>query len=290
MGPGPWELGSCINQLTCDASGLRLAAAGRGRLALFDARDGRPLVLMPGHGHVLDIDLSPDGRWVAAGCEGDEMYCLDAASASLVHGWKPEAAPRRGSQSVRFSRDGSALAIATSEPGIRIWRCADWSLRALLRLRRPVRALDWFPGGERLAVLTRDGVRVYRIEDRQVMARVALAGAFDLVVSPEGTRVAVTDYDSGHVRVFGASLRRQEHALPLKNACRVRFSRDGRALYGGSLDGAVLRWDLDHGARSTLLKPRGGGQLHGLDVEPQSGTVFYGGPEGRIHTCGPRAL
>lgn len=208
--------------------GQVVAAAGRTRLGsrsghtvyLFDRASGRMqgrLQDLPDP--VLHLCFSPDGRWLAAGLQGDGGVRLFDARSGAERG--RDRGPRDNSYSVQFSSDARRLLSASFDGLVRVHAVDDGG--AL----QPVAAVR--PAGGR----------------RPYAAR----------FSPDGRRIAVGFDDSAVVQVLDAQSLAEVARPPTDgagpgNLGRVAWSADGRSLLAGGTwaaagGNAVRRWAVD---------------------------------------------
>jgi WD40 repeat protein/tRNA A-37 threonylcarbamoyl transferase component Bud32 len=151
------------------------------------ARQGMP---------VGDLDLSPDGRWLAVSRPGQGVQVYDVGSSSLLE--PPPPGMERGSARLAFSPDGRWL-VAGLQHDYRLWRVGRW--------QQPPRSLprggaELWPGpvafspDGRLLALARTSVEV-QLLDGATFGEVARLLAPDarpidcLRFSPGGDRLAV---------------------------------------------------------------------------------------------------
>ena len=129
-------------------------------MEVFDARTGRRLaalaekpVAVGDHEPWLRVDLSPDGRFVAAASDSGTVHVWDWRAGREV------AQLRHGARFVgeaAFSPDGTLLATTTTDRGVHIW---SWRERRVLRRLAPAPDqpdfpghVDFAPGGDLIAV------------------------------------------------------------------------------------------------------------------------------------------
>ena len=95
-----------------------------------DLRRGEADLVYRGAGAaLLDLALSPDGRWLVAGGERGALVVFDAASGKLVRGLEghdPEAEDTAAVSAVRFTADGKTLISAGRDRRIIHWSVPDW--------------------------------------------------------------------------------------------------------------------------------------------------------------------
>ena len=195
-------------QQAFDGSG-RWLADGSGRVWDLDAPTAEPTVCdVPRH--TSGIDLSPDGRWLAATSTGGEVAVCDARTglrvATLFAGGEGNGA--------RFAPDGALLAVVTWSGTRSAWRTAAWEPTegAWTPAPRPtpdvsgwtrrswntLEPLAHDAQRDRFAWVTTDAVEM-RAGDGHLLASRRLPYAVHAVFSAEGRRVAIVGWSRGEV-------------------------------------------------------------------------------------------
>ena len=267
----PW-----LADLAVDGDGSMVAGAIGGRAHLWDAATGDLVRVFDAAGRlgsclycgVTEVDLSADGRFLAAGGTTPRILLFDAGTGEVLHEFDaPGSAVRR----VAFSANGSRLAAATAgrdergeRYGLRVWDTASGSV--LFAHEGPVP--DLFPelafsgDGRRIAVVSESIVGIVAIDDGETVATLRQEGSFAAAaLNPDGTQVAVVLHNGEEIVVeihdvaSGASLARLD-GLKLNLAS---WSDDGRFLLAGS----VLVRTSDFAPVRDFVT----GRLHGIDLE-----------------------
>jgi WD40 repeat protein len=213
--------------------------------------------------NVRCVRFSPDGRWLAAGCEDGAVRIWD---------WKAGGDPRTISSGpgavydLAFSPNGKVLAgcggdWTKNDPGFAIvWDADSWSERQrLTEHTRAVRSVVFSSDGTRLASAGEDGLIVlWHGETFVPVARLPNpAGLRPLAFSPDGGRLAAGLHD-GTINVWDLS--RGE----VVQRCRAEddvfglaFSGDGSALFSVSGETRIEIWpDSDSGTGNDLERIR----------------------------------
>ncbi|MHC4550542.1 MAG: protein kinase domain-containing protein [Planctomycetota bacterium] len=216
---------------------LLSGSLGKGELCVCDVHSGAQLMKLEGHnGPVLCAAYSPDGTRIASGAWDGEVILWNAADGKILkrlrdrHHWIG---------ALSFDREGRRILTAVgnqtlSRPKIRGW-AKVWDLdtgRVVLTLEEPgawIFAVAYSPDETRIA--TGSGVRL------------PLVGP-----QPERASIKVWDVSSGKARV--------EHVLDRHEDIvrSLAFSRDGRHLLSGSLDGTVREWEVATGKEVRTLR------------------------------------
>jgi WD40 repeat protein len=194
---------------------------------------------------------------------------------------------------VSFSPDGRRLAAGGSDNTVRVYRAETWDEEGTVGTNSPyIRDVGWSPTGERLAVVTNEGLHVYGFPPGKEIRfigvnpppgpggpAVSVANPPEFLWSPGGDRIALSGFDNAVVRVYsGAAL---EDEVVLKGHYRavtsMTWDPEGR-LYTASWDGTVRRWDAATGKWEFLTPNLGPGniRLARLDSIGALATMAYG--------------
>jgi WD40 repeat protein len=209
-------------------SGERLVVAAQGQVTLADRESGRAIRQLPNGG--LAASFSPDGRLVAV-LDKDEVRLVEVFTNRVRRTLPIAAIPidaadvRFPAGRVRFSRDGSRLAVFG--PCYRVW---VWSVS--------------------------DGELLYEDRgDRSALFSDVWPGA----IGPDGRWLAYPAEDGAGVRVFDLTNPRPGSGTTTLRGHRGRiadmtFTPDGRRLVSVCADGIGLVWDV--AAVAAKLGPR----------------------------------
>jgi WD40 repeat protein len=196
--------------------------------------------------------LSPDGRTVAlnASTPNRILQLQDVEGAKPP---RPLATPSRGyTQMLRFSPDGRLLAGAGSDGVLRLWDRASGTLVRELGNKDQPRGLAWplafFEDGRSLAVFeTELTIREVATGERRLRLPMTVPLSV-LAVSPRGCFLAQGSHE-GMIVVYGTGTGKEVVRLrgqqgPIR---ALAFSRDGRLLASGGVNGTILVWKLPEG-------------------------------------------
>jgi RNA polymerase sigma factor (sigma-70 family) len=286
---------------------------GRGRLELWDARQGRRLHTLRDHGPAIaHLAFSPDGKSLAA-----------ALSDRSVHFWsvpagKEQRVLRCGkvqdlstTRVMQFSPDGRRLLLADQKG-----RACVWDL--------PSQKVCWDASFE-ICAFSSDGATVigerygWHVRDASTgkpCGKLALppGDCHALACSPDGQRIAVSHHDgtvylcptTGAVSQFKAFDRLKALDDPITGkfmrrerevgaAIELAFSPDGRWFCTTGTDGSLRLWEV--ATRSEVFRLPGhvagiGGTGLGLSFGADSRTVLSSGPDAQAYlwTLRPPAL
>lgn len=269
--------------------GGRTMAIGKldGSTVLVDPASGAEVLRLEGHREDVEgAAFFPDGRLVT-GSEDGTVVIWELLPESELVGKGPggplprvqypfrSTVPRRGQDSPRlavsdlpedpvkestdgvsasFSPDGSLLASGYSGK-LRIHRAGTREpFLDIDRLSGKGHVTAWLPGGDRVATIDREYVRIYSVPDGTERAAWSQPGGWHhhLSASPDGTRlaragsreVAVHELATGKV-VAGFEAMGKVDAVSSARLHDLDYSPDGTKLVTGGDDGALRLWHID---------------------------------------------
>jgi serine/threonine protein kinase/WD40 repeat protein/Tfp pilus assembly protein PilF len=195
------------NFLSFSQDGNRLAISdhARGQVLVLELQTGRTL-LQAAHPGANDIQLSPDGRWLACNTWGvlrGQVRVWDVDTRKLVAELAGPDAP------FTFSRDSHTLVTGRGKD-IESWRVGSWQSAGILKV-----------GGETSGLIS-----LAFSQDGNVLAAAPMRGKVSLLEWPTGREVASLAAPSAEL------------------ASRLIFSRDDRWLAIACLTNVVQLWDL----------------------------------------------
>ena len=221
-----------------------------------------------GDNGIMDVALSPDGRYVLSGSmqtqRGDgsvdfPMLLWDSTTGERVRAFSGHTA---SVWSVAFSPDGQRALSGSFDTTLMLWEVATGTLLHQYQGHaRAVNDVAFSADGQTAISASNDHtLRLWDLNDRIEARRFAHAGQAvgSVVFSPDGTRAltragpangssdtpedtAVTLWDVAS----GTVLRRftgQTHAVR-----SIAFSPDGQRVLAGALDGTLMSWDVATG-------------------------------------------
>jgi WD40 repeat protein len=180
----------------------------RSLIRIYDLAARKETRRIEAEAYILDLKLSPDGRFLAT-CWGNDVHVYDVATGRLRHRLQHKRArPDHYVYDLTFSPDGAILATAGRDGHIRLWEMSSG---------RALRSLDGHPNG------------VWRV-------------AF----SPSGKTLASTSLEEPVIRLYEAASGREIDRLEghLAGVGCLAFDPEGHRLATGSFDTTVLVWDL----------------------------------------------
>jgi WD40 repeat protein len=201
---------SAVNALAVSADGKLFASGSAdGTITLSDSKGKEQGTLIAEDGEIYSAALSPDNRWLLAGCKGKSLLF------DLAQGGPPKSveAPAGGSppgmqcaEAVDFAPDGRAF--ATGGMQVRLWDSGDGSLlRDLGMAGARVNHLAFAPDGGGLFGVDDMG-RLWNwhtaggTEGATVQAHPG--GSFGLAISPDGEKIATVGRMDFQLKIWSA--------------------------------------------------------------------------------------
>jgi WD40 repeat protein/two-component sensor histidine kinase len=205
-----------VDAIALSGDGKLLAAGGgEGAVTLWELPSGRQLrtVVVPDRGHVVDLDLSADGHWLAtAGQWVNRVWATDSGALRFEMRGHEDATFR-----IRFSPDGRELVSGSADCTVRFWNARTSKPRLVIAARppdTPITSIAFSPDNSLEAVGRVDGVvRVW----------------------------------AGRGGGFKYELRGHEGPV-----YALAFSTNGDWLCSASADRTVRVWDTAHGTMSSI--------------------------------------
>jgi len=204
---------------------------------------------------VCCVRFSPDGRYVATGCNRTAQI-YDAKSGAKVCVLADEAASKTGDLYIRcvcYSPDGRYLATGAEDKQIRIWDIAKKKIRTIFEgHQQEIYSLDFSRDGR--LIVSGSGDKTARIWDMQSKEFKVLsinepedvdAGVTSVAISRDGRLVAAGSLDMV-VRIWDVATGNLIERLNghRDSVYSVAFTPDGNGLVSGSLDHTLKRWDV----------------------------------------------
>jgi WD40 repeat protein/serine/threonine protein kinase len=135
------------------------------------------------------VDVSPDGRWVAAGGYDDEVVVYDAQALGVVATLKGHTNDLRA---LAFAPDSRMLASSGRDKVIRIWNVPGFDLAGVREGHNDtVRALAWTQDGQLISSGSDQKILAWDPAGNIVLERLEPEGVHSLDFAPAGLRLPV---------------------------------------------------------------------------------------------------
>ena len=282
------QRGPILALVPLPALGL-LASQGVDRLVLRSLSDLKPvreLATPRAPGALRRLVLSPDGRWLLAGCADHAACVWDTGSWTVA--WAPQ--PQAGMTAAAFSPDSRRLAYAYDGPAqVMLVDTGTWQPMEPLpieeRNSEPIQGLGFGGDADTLLVRTRSDLELHDLPTRRKLQEVDTRGGTAFVQVPETGAVFVDDASR---RLRGLRLARDAAGVPhlsdlgepigspLDSRAQANASGDGRLLAMRTADRMVQLLAPEPGA---LARHADGGSAI---VLAGAGRLVVGAQEGRI--------
>lgn len=264
---------SATNSMTFSFDGRWLAVgSGSGGIVIRDAENGAPVTTLSGQDKTIRaLVYTPDGQTLYSGGDDDQLRAWDlrGGGAGLRQSLEADA---NGGGPVIFSPDGTALAGAMNGKLI-IWDTATQQIRYQLEDQPDLFGLTYSPDGTDLLTWSLGGgkliLRDAATGQPKTIYKQTHGAIYQAAYSPDGTRIATTEYSVLHVDSSGdvtflstglgnAVVVRDAQTLEelvvinipqasFDVAWAVAFSPDGKQVLLGTFDGYALLYDAQTG-------------------------------------------
>jgi WD40 repeat protein len=246
-----------VESLAFSPDGNLLASGSFAEVKLWRRAAPSPKFTLPVTGANV-VAASADGRHIAVACEGSAIRVFDAdggKQSGVIA--SSTSAPRAAG----FSADGSMLAIASADRGVRV-SAVTGELLAQTVSPTDVNAIAWIAGGKQFATAGADGVvRVWQVPKTPAVTWSAPkelkghAGAVTALAALPGTAQILSGGADGSIRLWnlsdGQAVRQLSQGSPV-TALAVR--PDGKFFASAGKDNAAHLWDAAKGTAVTELK------------------------------------
>lgn len=281
---------SPVNSVRFTRAGDRIVSAGR-TIRVWDATTGKQLANFGGHSDaILEIALSPDGRFVASASRDQTVMLWDLETGECLHTLKGHTGWVAG---VDFSPDGQLIASACLDGSVRIWNFetggeirriqahADGVIRVRFSLDgTKVVSSDAVNGSVRYWE-TESGTLAGTSELWPFGYRVGASDVTCIEYSPDGSRVAAGG--PSEVAILRAD-GNDENQVNLRHRTWVNglaFSPDSMRLATGSNDGVTRIWDSTRG--DVIYEFRGHtGAVQSVDFSPNGARLVSGSRDNTV--------
>jgi WD40 repeat protein len=198
--------------------GISLPGVNFSRADLTDSVFTEPL------GYILALAFSPDGKWLAASCTGNQIYLWHTANQQV---WRVLSGDRVVGHGLAFSPDGDLLANGDLTGMIRLWHLSETNEHL-----EPAQVLQAHDGE----------VKKIAFSPYPTSSYLMASASYDQTVQ-------VWEIDRASAIAADPALHIQRrHSLPHpQRVAALAFSPDGRILVTGGADHLVRLWDIASG-------------------------------------------
>jgi len=272
---------NCGGAIAFSPDGRQLAVGLLGPIVLFDLESGRERNRWPAHSRPYRLAFHPDNRQLAVGyVQADIASVYDAADGRLVTDLPIGST---SGQVVAWHPDGKRLAVAGSDPRIRVWDVpAKRELATLVGHVQQVGSLSFHPNGELLVSTSWEGiVRLWHVATGRQLMQLPVFGYIQF--SGDGRSIGVTGNSVGQAQLV-------QVAVPSEYRTFVGSGGAGQGEYnegGVSPDGRLLALGMDDGVR--LWDLAGGREVAFLPLG-MTWQAWFQPAGGVLFTCGPSGL
>jgi WD40 repeat protein len=259
---------SGLNSMALSRDGNVLVSGHLSEARIWDLTDSRlPRIISMDGGYPCRMDISPDGKWLAARSNGNAVGLWDLESGRLV---TTSNAHRRAVTAAASAKGGQFIVTMAREGDVRLWDAASGKRIEDFELdgdRRGLEAIAVAPDGQ--SVVAAWGTRIARQDKPEFEGKIQIrrldpsatpleASLADvigaLVYSPSGQWVAaatnnvVANADEA-IFIIDATTGRLRTRLTASSgsakAIAMAFSPDGKRLFSAGADKKLRHWDLE---------------------------------------------
>jgi WD40 repeat protein len=247
-----------VLKVTFSSSGKVIATAGADNTVRLWSREGKLLRTFKGQQDwIFGLSFSPDDQLIASASEDGTVNIWRTDNGTLYRQLKHNGK----AYDVSFSPNGQLVASVGEDNLLRLWEARTGKLLRTWNVQNNIFwawSIDFSPDGQRLAATTRDGIKIWRVNDGQLQ-RTLQADKSDngatlrINFSPDGQTIAASSVDNT-VRIWRIS--DSQLVTTLKGhenwVNDVRFSSDGQIIATASTDRTVKFWTRDGQLLRTL--------------------------------------
>jgi WD40 repeat protein len=244
-----WTFGFTPHWIEWSRDGRKLYASDGPTLKVWDTTKGTIDFTHDGTVGRQFLQVSPDGKWLAATDQKSEMYIVnvDSGEAVLKLSWK-HGQPRQ----LSWSSDSRRLACC-GDSNFKVWDVVDGKEIFALSGDSPpkrVQYFAWSPDAKRLATQTNQQVEIRDAETGRELLTLRPSHQvwwthLSLDWSPDSRQVALI-YPKAKIQFFDATTGNETLMLgtaEVSNPVSTAWSPDGKRLVSASVNGIIKLWD-----------------------------------------------
>ena len=246
---------------------------------LWAESEGNQMAVLDAGSVVEAVDVSPDGKLIAASCKDGKIKVKiwDSATLKLVAALQDDEAEEHIGRDVHFTPAGNELATSYHHE-IAFWDTPSLNpVREISIGKRQVNNFAFSPDGKFIAVSTHQSPTLFydTATGKTLPALpedVAPPGkGWTVAFSRDGTRMAT---GRGSLKVWDVASRRLIQGFDSGEPAALCFSADGGTVFTCTDTGGVHLWNVADGADDTVLSPQDSFRRLSLS------------PDGRLLACG----
>ena len=264
-----------VGDLIWSSDGSHLAASGPSSVYLISLSS--PSVRTVTMGAPYPISYSPDGQQLLITTVGGVVAWYDSTSGRLVRQVADLRTPHAVQGAADLSRDGSTLAMGTSDGSISLLNASDGSVEHVLTgPRSSIDRLRFAQGGLITATADDGSATAWDVDTgRQVWALAARSGVLSQALLPDGHTLLLAGQD-GTLREERLDTEILRAAVPVADgkATTAAWRPDGLALALGTTDGSVIMTDKQ--LSSSSHTPVAAGSIQATAWSPDSARLAVG--------------
>jgi WD40 repeat protein len=192
---------------------------------------------------ILDMDISPDGQYLALSGSGGLLELWDISS-SLPIAINKQSLPNVGfTQSVSFHPSVQLIATGYNDRLVRIWSIPNLNLVTTLAGHEGfVFTTVFSPDGEWLASGSGDGtVRLWNIQTGVEVGILSVSdkAVYEVAFSPDGTAIAIANLDAG-LAIWDTTSLTERCRYADRSILTVAYHPDDEIIIAGSKNGELI--------------------------------------------------
>ena len=193
-----------------------------------------------------DFAYSPNGKVIAVCGFRSEIYVFNADQLDLLTVWR---APGESSTSIRFSADGSLLAVGGRNGVVRVWTTKDGKIAREFKSTgaRRVRAVAFSPDGSQVAAAGEGAlVEIWNVADGSKVAEIELGeGRVFSLTFCGPTKIASGD-SLNRVRIWDVAAKKEiaRGEGHVGTVAVLQFDATDSTLLSGGFDTTVVKWKI----------------------------------------------
>ncbi len=291
-----------LKSVTFSSDGSLIAAAGQyGAIWLWNRTDHAQIADPHNTDHYAELQISPDGQWVAAGGLGKiELWDWEKDQYRILQDPVDvgDTLELGFVTSLAFSPDGKLLASGgDGSTQVVLWNVASGDINAKVASQgyqdRATSAVTFSADGSLLAYGIQGSIFVWDTRSRQIYRTLKIPGYIDvrrgigtdpLAMSKDGTTLAAVGADPNTIQLWDIS--RGSSRMILKGhsglVTGIAFNPAGNLLATSSLDGSVRLWDVSTGSTILVLQPQIG-SVYDVAFSPDGSTLAASGDHGLLY-------